>query len=100
MSDKYVLDGHVVVPCDDLMAWARFFQDTEGRRVAQTEIGDVCVSTVFLGLDHQFGEGPPLIFETLVMGGAFNDEVDRYSTWEEAEEGHTRMVSRVRDQAE
>lgn len=30
-----------------------------------SEIGDVTVSTVFLGLDHNAGFGPPQLFETL-----------------------------------
>lgn len=46
--------------------------------------GDVEVSTVFLVLDPQFGPGPPLLFETLVFGGEFDEEMERYSTWKEA----------------
>ena len=53
------------------------------------------VSTVFLGIDHNFGEGKPLLFETMVFGGKLDEETERYSTWEEAVEGHNHMVEKV-----
>lgn len=60
------------------------------RRVGDdTVAGDVRVSTVFLGLDHQFDDdGPPLLFETMIFGGKHDGYQERYSTWEEAEAGH------------
>jgi hypothetical protein len=57
-------------------------------------IGEVRVSTVFLGIDHAW-EGPPLLFETMVFGGPLDEEMERYSTWEEAERGHAVMARRV-----
>jgi len=50
---------------------------------------------VFLGLNHSFGEGPPLLFETMVFGGALDQEQARYTTWEQAEAGHKQMLARV-----
>ena len=67
------------------------------RTVAKDKIGDVEISTVFLGLDHQFGKGRPLLFETMVFGGELDQEMDRYSTYEEAEKGHKFMVKRVKE---
>ena len=55
------------------------------------------VSTVFLGVDHQVGDGPPLLFETLVFGSGGVDLVNRYPTWADAEEGH--MATCVVEQA-
>jgi hypothetical protein len=57
------------------------------------------VSTVWLGLDHSFFGGPPLIFETMVfededMSGL--DLMDRYSTLSQAKRGHIRMVRAVK----
>lgn len=97
MSDKFILgkDGRTPVPCD-LMQWAdaveqrRFANDPW--RVDRTEFEGGHVSTVFLGLDHQFGEGPPLLFETMIFGGTNDGWQDRYSTWEEAEAGHKKAV--------
>jgi hypothetical protein len=56
--------------------------------------GDCRVSTVFLrGVDHQLWPGgPPLLFETMVFGGVLDREQERYSTWDEAEEGHRHWV--------
>jgi hypothetical protein len=72
------------------------FQDIGERIVAKTQLGDVEVSTVFLGLDHAWGYGPPLLFETLIFGGPYDGEMDRYSTWDEATAGHERFVAALR----
>jgi hypothetical protein len=99
VSDKYLLNpDHSVRPTDDLLEWARAFE-TMDRKVASTEVAPgIRVSTAFLGLDHNFGEGPPLIFETMIFGGEHNEEQWRYSTWAEAEAGHARAVA-VAEQA-
>ena len=78
----------------DLLTWAKWCEKTD-RSVAKTKKDRITVSTVFLGLDHQRGDGPPLLFETMVFGGEFNGEMDRYSTWEEAEIGHKTMCEKV-----
>ena len=87
----------------DMETWGRWFEKND-RFVAQTMVGKkVRVSTVFLGLDHchsRFLPGhendPPLIFETMVFGGPMAGWMDRYSTWAEAERGHTEIVAEVR----
>lgn len=96
MSDKFILRGKEVVSCDDLELWAQWFQ-TANRRVAHDTVGDVRISTVFLGLNHNFfDDGPPLIFETMVFGGQLDDATERYSTYAQAESGHAAMVERVK----
>lgn len=54
---------------DDPEWAARFSQlwDDDYRRVASTVVGKARVSTVFLPVDHGFGEGPPIIFETMIF---------------------------------
>lgn len=94
---KYILKDKKVVECKDLMKWARWFQNIDGRRVAQDMVGKVSVSTVFLGLDHSFGEGKPLLFETMIFGGKHDDYQTRYSTWEEAEKGHEEALKLVKN---
>jgi len=72
-----------------------FFEQHDKRVVAKTTLAGCDVSTVFIGLDHRFtGDGPPLVFETMVFGGPFDQEQERYSTWDEAVAGHARMVDR------
>jgi hypothetical protein len=96
MSDKYILDGHTVVPATSLKQWAEWMKNKPDRRVRDETINGVRVSTVFLGLDHSFGPGPKQLFETMVFGGALDGEMDRCATWAEAEEMHDRMVARVK----
>ena len=65
------------------------------KAVRQELVNDGWISTVFLGLNHNCGDGPPILFETMVFGGEFDGYQDRYSTWEEAEEGHKKAVDLV-----
>ena len=97
MMELYILEEKEPVLIKDRLLWARFFENTESRIVAYTTIEDIRISTVFLGTDHRFGDGPPLLFETLVFDGELDGEMDRYSTWEEAEKGHDEMVKRVKE---
>jgi hypothetical protein len=46
--------------------------------------------TVFIGRDHPFSEGPPILFETVVAGGDRDKIIERYSTIEEARTGPRR----------
>ena len=67
-------------------------------RVGSDRIGKSHVSTVFLGLDHNFSKkGPALVWETMVFGGELDQEQDRCSgSREQAEAMHERMVKRVK----
>ena len=73
-------------------AFAQAFNDNEGKRIGNTTVGDADVSTVWLGVDHQFGDGPPLIFETMIFGGPHDQFCERYSTKKQAADGHKRIV--------
>lgn len=92
MSDNYILEGHTPVKERDLIKWAKWYESAD-RQVARTKR----VSTVFLGIDHAFRGGKPVLFETMVFGGPLDGEQERYCTWDEAVDGHHLMV--VRDEA-
>lgn len=86
-----------------LLEWAGWL-DSKDRRVALDKISfldedgerHVQISTVFLGLDHNFSnEGPPILFETMIFGGNSDGFQNRYSTWEEAEEGHKKAIIEI-----
>ena len=101
---RYILvkrgNSRVITAAPDVMVWARWFETAgESRIVAKTQLpNDVRVSTVFLGLDHRFSlVGPPILFETMVFGGKFDGDMERYATWAAAEKGHKRMVEKVQD---
>jgi hypothetical protein len=99
MSDLYRLEGHEVVPCPDIDQWVKEFR--KNRDVRKTQVGDVLVSTVFLGVDRGWGgPGAPVVFETMVFGGPLDREQSRYCSWCEAEEGHADTVLRVKEAAE
>jgi hypothetical protein len=51
------------------------------------------VSTVWLGLNHNWYPGPPLIFETMIFGGRFDLEAHRYATEAQAREGHAEVLA-------
>ncbi len=69
----------------------------EDRRVDLTEDKEYSVSTVFLPMDHSFNfDGPPIVFETMVfpLDSLSEEDMERYSTWEEAKEGHRKMCEK------
>jgi len=85
-------------PKKEAAAWIAKLGDNDGRQIARDEIGDVVVSTVWLGLNHSIGDGPPLIFETMIFGGEHDEYQERYSTVERAREGHRRAIELVTNQ--
>ena len=95
------LDGYYTMDADDsvrpvysLQAWATWRKQGI-RHIGYTTIGSVRISTVFLGIDHAVGGGPPLLFETMIFGGELDEEQIRYATAVEARAGHEQMVRRV-----
>ena len=92
--ELYILKDKIPVLCEDREDLINCF-NIDMRRVAKDKIGDTEVSTVFLCIDHSFGAGPPILFETMVFGGPLDQEMKRYSTYEEAEKGHKEMCERV-----
>ena len=105
LNEHYILDEDHNVKAVDFEGWWEWtktaYETKEGFedkcRVAQENVGDVRISTVFLGTDHRFGDsGPPIVFETMVFGGAWDQEQERYSAWDEAVTGHDAMVARVK----
>lgn len=98
MSDYYILDDKGQPVPADLVVWARWFEDAIGkdsRRVAVDDVNGARISTVFLGLDHSFGGGPPLLFETMIFGGEHDQWQDRCSTRDEALQMHERAKALV-----
>ena len=96
MSERYILVNGEPQACQDLLTWAQWFErNSEERVVAQDRIGDVQISTVFLGIDHSFRQGEPLLFETMIFGGRHDEYQRRYSTREAAITGHAETLRLV-----
>jgi hypothetical protein len=96
MTDKYILngDGKTPILCTDIERWARFMEHYK-RTLAKDTCshknfeGTADVSTVFLGIDHNFtGKGDPVLFETMIFGGPADGECKRATTWANALKNH------------
>src|SRR4051812_15869220 len=73
----------------DSERWYLLFHDRRYQLLAHTRTDGYVVSTIWLGIDHSFGDGPPLIFETMVFGpGNVDNERRLYATEQEALAGH------------
>lgn len=93
----FILKGKRAFKCA-IEEWVKWNLDNpKGRRVALTTIGDIKISTVFLGLNYTPWLKKTPLFETMVFGGKLNLERDRYSTWAQAKAGHRKMVKRVKE---
>lgn len=84
----------------EMEEWALALEDIGARLIGHTVLPDgTLVSTVWLGLNHGFHGGPPLIFETMVFATANTraGELDcqRYATEKDARVGHEEMVAKL-----
>lgn len=81
----------------DMMGCVEMFRNAEElRRIECTKINGLSVSTIFLGIDHQWRQGPPILFETMVFGdGPWDEFQRRYSTMGEAKQGHFEVVDAI-----
>lgn len=97
MLHHYILLPDHSVQAVTLEEWAKSFE-SGNRHVGDDTIVNgkkqIRVSTVFLGLDHRFGDdGPPILFETMLFGFNCEEEYqERYCTWEEAEAWHQKAI--------
>jgi hypothetical protein len=101
MNHRYIFDANLYIldvdgeptPCADVLAWAQWYQSDDLRRqIASTEIGSCRVSTVFLGINHSFGAGQPVLWETMIFGGLRDTDGERYTSADAARVGHELWV--------
>ena len=76
---------------------ARVLDDEAAKRVAKDAVGDAEISTVFLGINHQYGDGPPVLWETMIFGGSHDQDQWRYISEQDARVGHERVVVALRE---
>lgn len=62
-------------------------------RINEKKVNEKRLTTVFLGLDHNHhNSGKPVLFETILFTGNSSEDIrEKYSTYEEALEGHERL---------
>lgn len=84
--------------------WALLFSEgAMSRLIARARVGPILLSTVWLGIDHSWGQGPPVLFETMTFPRLLRDRArywdwqiqDRYHTVEQARAGHERWLRRL-----
>ena len=99
MAIYYILnDADKPVPVENVTLWARLLQNMPvgQRRVASNFVGDVRVSTVFLGIDHNFSlSGDPILWETMIFGGPEDGFQRRYTSKADAIVGHAEAMKLV-----
>jgi hypothetical protein len=107
----YILDRGKITKKDFLESCLWWSEHPDAWRVDSTEIGEARVSTVFLHIDHnfwthyesRFAEIPkgvemrPILFETMIFGGEFDQYQCRYCTLAEAKKGHWNVVDGVKN---
>jgi len=116
MLDLYILVGKtpILIPSDQFLAWSLWFGESH-RNMARTHIEpqkplrkgnarmlkiinhrraqSVTVYTSFLGIDHNYCGGEPILFETWVDGGRQDSELIRYCTFDDAIANHNRIIT-------
>ena len=70
MGNLWIIKDGLAVPEDDLLSWAHWYESERGQYSLLDTIAGIRVSTVFLGMDHNFGKGEPILWETMI----FNDD--------------------------
>lgn len=87
----YILNGKTPVLAPNSFVWSQHM-GTNRFNVRSSATSESRVSTIFLGFDHSFGQGPPLLFETMIFGGAHHGLQLRCSTWDEAVLQHQKAM--------
>lgn len=100
---RYVLDGHEPKVSTLTESDIEYFRDIcvtiKENFFGHEAIGEIHVSTIFLGLDHA-RHGPPLLFETMIFGldeGERGNYQTRCSTWDQAMQMHADAIEYVKN---
>lgn len=65
------------------------------RIVMRQDVDGITISTVFLGLDHSWIGGPPVLWETMIFGGEHDQYQERYYSFDDALDGHFKALELV-----
>lgn len=94
----YILKGKEVVPVESVFEMAEFLEKDDSRRIRRTEIKGVTISTVFLGIDHNFTSDKsslPIVFETMIFGGVHDGYQERDAVYDSAIRSHEKACMLV-----
>ncbi len=99
----YILDDNKnIIQVSSIDIWSAWREKYKEKIIVKRDkINGNIVSTVFLGIDHNFEDNDkyknPILFETIVFFDKPNDQeyLYRYETWKQAEYGHHKAVELV-----
>lgn len=93
--ENYILVDDKPVAEPDILKWAQWFGEKGSESQMRFTVGDVRVSTCFLGIDHGTDPENPILWETMIFGGEHDGYQERCCTIEEARKMHAVAVEMV-----
>lgn len=88
----FILDENKkVVDETNALVWAQWRNKSSNTRIGNDTVGEIRISTIFLGVGH-------VLFETCVFGGEWDQTVTRYESYENAVKGHALWVDRIKNE--
>ena len=86
-----------MVNIKEMNKWVKVFENNNSYMVIQqTEVShEIRISTVFLGINHNFRGTTPILFETMIFGGEYDRHMWRYTNIKKARAGHRRALALV-----
>lgn len=96
----WILDEHGQPIPATMAQWCMMYETPGSRIVKQEWIGNVRISTIFMGLDHGFGSAIPILWETMTFSN--RKDCDEWmercgGNKEQAEAMHARVCAKVLD---
>lgn len=85
------------IPEFDIIKLSEWFRRNHGNYHYEHEIHSWIVSTVFLGVDLGKDPSQPILWETMIFGGPYHGIKGRYTSLEEAVDGHTGVCKDLLD---
>ena len=98
MNHRWIFKDGLAIPEPDLMIWACWMEDERSKLQHRDKVLGIRISTVFLGLDHSFGIGEPVLWETMIFDDDAGTALEqhRFSFQDEAYEFHDNAVKAFR----
>ena len=81
MTSQWVIKDGIAVPEPLNITWAVWMADHREDYHLTDDILGINVSTVFLGLDHSFGRGDPILWETMIFDNEAADDGHVIDQW-------------------
>ena len=99
MSKWYILNKRNKPVSKPVLEAAKWMEKNPEKRIVKQEyVDDIHISTVFLGLDHAWpwsADKTPILWETMIFGGEHDQYQERYSSYEDAVEGHQKALTLI-----